>query len=78
MPIEDNLTVILKNISEGIGDESVNNTSNKTESVNFSDHNIVSIVVLTLIYGSLSLTACVGNLLVIWIIGKYFYFKFMI
>ena len=74
MPFEENMTLI-KDIFNGStrddgGDE--NNTTNNEASVNFSQHNLTAIIALSVIYGLLSLTACVGNLLVIWIIGECF------
>ena len=80
MSMDNNLTLILDrrnfSIKDDIGNAS-NTTSNKdADENNFGQHNITAIVVLTLIYGLLSLTACVGNLLVIWIIGKYLFVYF--
>ena len=72
------MTLILKHSNYSINDDTGRNDTNTTnindveDNPNFSQHNITAIVVLTMIYGLLSLTACVGNLLVIWIIGKWF------
>ena len=75
MSIDNNLTLILDklnySIRDNIGNASNTTSNNDADETNFGQHNITAIVVLTLIYGLLSLTACVGNLLVIWIIGKY-------
>ena len=78
MPLGGNLTFILKHLNYSINGDTGTNTTNDTnetavEDNKFGKHNITAIVVLTMIYGLLSLTACVGNLLVIWIIGKWFY-----
>ena len=75
MSIDGNLTLILDKlnytIKDDIGNASNTTSNNDADDPNFGQHNITAIVVLTLIYGLLSLTACIGNLLVIWIIGKY-------
>ena len=77
MPLEGNLTLNLKHLNYSINDDTnatnITNESSLEDNTNFGKHNITAIVVLTMIYGLLSLTACVGNLLVIWIIGKWFY-----
>ena len=68
-----NVTFIIKNtLNDSIvnDDADENATADHEASVNFSQHNLTAIIVLSLIYGLLSLTACIGNLLVIWIIGK--------
>ena len=75
MSIDGNLTLIFDKlnytIKDDIGNASNTTSNNDADDPNFGQHNITAIVVLTLIYGLLSLTACIGNLLVIWIIGKY-------
>ena len=80
MSIDNNLTLILDkrnfSIKDDIGNASNTTSNNDADDPNFGQHNITAIVVLTLIYGLLSLTACVGNLLVIWIIGKYLFVYF--
>ena len=77
MPLKGNLTLNLKHLNYSINDDTnatnITNESSVEDNTNFGEHNITAIVVLTMIYGLLSLTACVGNLLVIWIIGKWFY-----
>ena len=80
MSFDNNLTLILDkrnfSIKDDIGNASNTTSNNDADDPNFGQHNITAIVVLTLIYGLLSLTACVGNLLVIWIIGKYLFVYF--
>ena len=44
----------------------------------YNKHNLTTIVSLSLIYGLLSLTACVGNLIVIWIIGNIVFTKYLL
>lgn len=46
------------------------NANNLTERRDYGDHSVWTIVSLSVVYGLLSLTAFVGNTLVIWIICK--------
>ena len=74
MQLEENRTEINDAFNDSIrnGNENENSTTSNEADVNFGQHNLTAIILLSLIYGLLSLTACVGNLLVIWIIGKCF------
>ena len=79
MAFEENVTLLIRdtfNDSFKSDDGDANTTVNNEASVNFGQHNLTAIIVLSLIYGVLSLTACVENLLVIWIIGKFVFFRF--
>ncbi len=48
-----------------------NSSAKNAPNAKFGDHSVATIVSLSLVYGLLSLTATIGNGVVIWIIRKY-------